>query len=343
MIEIDGSYGEGGGQILRTSLSLSCLFKRPFRIFNIRKNRKRPGLMPQHLAGVRAAQDLSNAEVVGAQIGSAELSFSPRETKGGEFSFDIGTAGSTLLVLQTLIPSLIFSREKSTVILKGGTHVPLSPSFHYIAEIFIPILARLGLGIRLSIISYGFYPKGGGEIRAEVIPAEEIRPLRTMERGNIIGLSGYSGVGNLHLSIAERQRAALVERLRSRKDVACPATIELLDVNTPGQGTFIFLKSEFENSLAGFTALGERGKRAELVGEEAAQEFLRHYETGAALDSHMSDQVVLYLSMCKETSVFTTSCITRHLMTNLWAANLFHRFSYSVEGEVGGPGTVRIN
>jgi RNA 3'-terminal phosphate cyclase (ATP) len=352
MIEIDGSYREGGGQILRTALSLSCLFQKPFRIFNIRRGRKKPGLMPQHLTCVRAAQLLSNAEVVGDDKGLTDLLFSPNEVKNGDFFFDIGTAGSTSLVLQTLIPAIVFSKEKTTITLKGGTHVPFSPSFHYMNEVFASFLKKLGIEISLSIESYGFYPKGGGKIRAEIFPVKAIKPLQILERGDILKLRGYSGVGNLPLSIAERQKNALVEKLFPSVIPPCPPLIkwgfenidiQLLNVSTPGQGTFVFLLSKAENAIAGFTSLGERGKRAEVVGEEAATEFSSYYATNTALDPHMADQIVLYLSLCKQESVFTTSCITEHLMTNLWVIGLFHRYLYSVEGDIGSPGVARIN
>lgn len=343
MIEIDGSFGEGGGQILRTALSLSCLFIKPFRIFNIRKGRKKPGLMPQHLTSVRAAQLISGAEVKGGEIGSSELIFKPTGVRGGEFFFDVGTAGSTSLVLQTIIPSLIFSKEKTTIILKGGTHVPFSPSFDYIAEVFAPILERLGVKIEMKIESYGFYPKGGGRIRIEIFPAEKLKPLRVTERGKVLRIRGYSGAGNLPLSIAERQKNAMIEKMHSEiKDLKCPPEIELKDVFTPGQGTFIYLHSESENAVAGFTALGERGKRAEAVGEEAATEFIKYYSTNAAFDRHLPDQIVLYLTMPAEESIFTTSCITQHLLTNLWVIGLFHKFHYSTDGAIGKPGIVKI-
>ncbi len=342
MIDIDGSYGEGGGQILRTALSLSCLLRRPFRIFNIRKNRKKPGLMPQHITSIRAAQLISQSEVQGDHHGSEELVFSPREVRGGDFFFDIGTAGSTMLVLQTLLPALILSRgfsdKKVTITLKGGTHVPFSPSYDYVKEVFLAFLERIGIRINLSIESYGFYPKGGGRIRAELTPVTRLTPLRLLHRGGIRGVTGYSGVGNLPLSIAERQRKALTERIREAGDIGSTAEIKTIEVPTPGQGTLVFLKVEAENSLAGFTALGGRGKRAELVGEEAAADLLRYYETGAALDPNLADQIALYLSLCEEESVFTTSCITQHLKTNLWVIGLFHKFGYSVEGEIGKPG-----
>jgi RNA 3'-terminal phosphate cyclase (ATP) len=343
MIEIDGSYGEGGGQILRTALSLSCLFRKPFRMVNIRKGRKKPGLMPQHLAGVRAAQLLSRGGVTGDHAGSMELTFSPGEVKGGSFFFDIGTAGSTTLLLQALIPALIFTNEKAELVLTGGTHVPFSPSFHYVNEIFLPFLEKLGIKIALSIESYGFYPKGGGRIRAEILPAARMRTLTIVERGRIVALRGFSGVANLPLSIAERQRKGLLEKIHSEmKDLRPPEAVDLLEAHSPGQGTFIFLRAESEHSFAGFTSLGERGKKAEAVGEDAAAEFLTYYSSDAALDPYLSDQIVLYLSLGDGASEFSTSRITRHLLTNLWVMGLFHEFSYSVEGEIGKPGRVKI-
>jgi len=343
MIEIDGSYGEGGGQIIRTALSLSCLLKKPFRIFNIRKKRKKPGLMPQHLTCVKAAQLITDAEVTGDYAGSSELLFSPREVKGGYFSFDIGTAGSTSLVFQTLIPALAFSQQKTTLTLKGGTHVPLSPSFHYLSNVFVHFLGQLGIKVELVIESYGFYPRGGGIVRAEIFPVKNIKPLRIMERGNILQITGYSAVGNLPLSIAERQKDAFVNKInREIKNNKACLIIELVEVPSIGQGTFVYLEARSEDSVAGFTALGARGKKAEVVGEEAAEEFVKYYSTGAALDYHIADQIVLYLSLCSEESRFTTSSITNHLLTNLWVINLFHGIQYSIEGEVGEKGMVKI-
>ena len=343
MIEIDGSYGEGGGQIIRTALSLSCLLKKSFRIFNVRKKRKKPGLMPQHLTCVKAAQLITDAEVTGAYAGSSELLFSPHEVKGGYFSFDIGTAGSTSLVFQTLIPALAFSQQKTTLTLKGGTHVPLSPSFHYLSNVFVHFLGQLGIKVELVIESYGFYPRGGGIVRAEIFPVKNIKPLRIMERGNILQITGYSAVGNLPLSIAERQKDAFVNKInREIKNNKACLIIELVEVPSIGQGTFVYLEARSEDSVAGFTALGARGKKAEVVGEEAAEEFVKYYTTGAALDYHIADQIVLYLSLCSEESRFTTSSITNHLLTNLWVINLFHEIQYSIEGEVGEKGMVKI-
>lgn len=340
MIEIDGSFGEGGGQILRTALSLSCLFNKPFRILNIRKGRKNPGLMPQHLTCVKAAQLLSDAHVEGDYIGSTDLVFCPSKIRGGDFFFDIGTAGSTSLVLQTLIPSLIFLNDKSRLTLKGGTHVPFSPCFHYISEVFGPTLEKIGIKINLFIESYGFYPKGGGKVLVEVLPVDKIGPLYIDYRGKILRLKGYSGTANLPLSIAERQIKGALERLSSINGL--DIQIKIMDVKSIGEGTFLFIKSESENSIAGFTSLGQKGKKAEDVGYEAAKGFIDYFFSGAALDNHLPDQIVLYLALSSGESFFSTSCITNHLITNLFTIRLFHEFKYHISGNVGEKGEVRI-
>ena len=343
MIEIDGSYGEGGGQIIRTALSLSCLFHKPFRIFNIRKNRKRSGLMPQHLTCVKAAQRITSAEVKGDCQESTELFFSPGKALAGNYSFEIGTAGSTSLVLQTIIPALVFSGQRSTVTLAGGTHVPFSPSFNYLSEVFAHFLEHIGICIRLSIDSYGFYPRGGGKIHADIFPAGKVTPLQLTGRGRLLGFAGHSGVGNLPLEIAKRQRNSFLNKvLKVVKDLTASPEIDLLEVSTPGKGTFIDIAARFEHSIAGFTGLGAIGKKAESVGEEAASDFINYYKTGAALDSHMADQIVLYLSLCSEESSFTASAISSHLATNLWAIGLFHDISYTLEGEKGEKGMIKL-
>lgn len=320
MIEIDGSFGEGGGQILRTSLALSCYLKKPFRIFNIRAGRKNPGLQPQHLTCVRAAQLISGAEVKGDSTGSLEIIFVPEKVKGGHYKFDIGTAGSTSLVFQTILLPLCFADSQSNITITGGTHVPWSPSFHYLKEVFLALLGRTGINVGLDIERWGFYPRGGGLIKASINPIASITSLNIRQRGKLKNLRGISAVGNLPFSIAERQKASALEAL---KKCSLGANIDIISPHSIGQGTFLFIVAEFENSIAGFSALGERGKRAEDVGKEAVKEFIKFYSGEASIDTKLADQIVSYLALSNNTSSFTTSELTTHLITNVFVVKKF--------------------
>ncbi len=339
MIEIDGSFGEGGGQILRTALALSCLAHKPFRIFHIRKNRRKPGLMPQHLACVRALASISHARVRGDIEGSNELVFEPGESRPGDYSFDIGTAGSTSLLFQALLPPLVFSGGRSRVVLTGGTHVPLSPPFHYISGVFIPMLGGLGIRIQASIDRYGFYPRGGGKILVEIEPAGRPANICLRERGQLRRISGISGVANLEPEIGERQKKVVSKTLSA---YGLTADMRVIEVPSYGRGTFVFILADAQACHAGFSSLGERGKRAEKVGEEAAREFLDYYLTGACLDHHLADQIVLYLAVAKGDSVFTVSRITNHLRTNLQVIEIFLGVKYHLTEEEGKPASVAI-
>ncbi len=339
MLKIDGSYGEGGGQVLRTVLSLSCLLREPIEIFNIRKGRKAPGLQPQHLTCVKAAKKISDAEVEGDKVWSVNLRFSPKEVRGGDYLFDIGTAGSTSLVLQTILLPLSFAIGKSKIEIIGGTHVPWSPPFHYINNVFIPTIERMGLRTRLWIEKWGWYPKGGGRVGAEINPVKEISPLRLIERGRLIRIKGFSAVSNLPLSIAERQKA---EGLRILKDNGLDAEMEIIDAPSIGRGTFFFLIAEYENSTSGFSSLGERGKKAEEVAKEACEEFLSFHRSGMSLDPRLADQIIPYLAFTKAESSFTTSRITRHLLTNIWIVKQFLSIEIGVEGMEGEKGRVIV-
>jgi RNA 3'-terminal phosphate cyclase (ATP) len=342
MIEIDGSHGEGGGQILRTALALSCITGAPFRLVNVRKGRPKPGLQPQHLASVRAACAVCDARVVGDANGSTELVFHPGPVRGGDLTLDIGTAGSVTLVLQTVIPALLFAAKPCRVRLTGGTHVPWSPSFDYAEQIFAPAVARMGGHLHLAITRYGFYPAGGGEVSARTQPAPRLRPLIVTEGGGLVRVSGTSGVGGLPVSIAARQRDAAIALLNDRLGERVPLEIEDRAVASPTPGTFLFLRADSRNWEAGFCAIGARGKRAEAVGEEAARALLFHAAGGAPVDPDLADQIVPYLAIAGGTSEFATSCVTRHLLTNLWTVRQFLPVRYEVTGKEGEPGHVRV-
>ncbi|MBI5745457.1 MAG: RNA 3'-phosphate cyclase [Nitrospirae bacterium] len=343
-IKIDGGYGEGGGQILRSALALSSLTKRPMEVHNIRKGRKNPGLQPQHLTSVLAAQKIASADISGAALGSQHLRFLPKGIQGGNYSFDVsekkGSAGSVTLVLQTILLPLSLAIRGSTIGIIGGTHVPWSPSFQYLDHIFLPVAKRIGLDIRLTLERWGFYPKGGGKVEAEVLPAGSFSAIDIKERGDLKRIWGVSATSNLPRSIAERQRDQAVTILKGR---GFAPQIDIVEAPSIGQGTFLILITEFENSIAGFSSLGARGKRAEKVGEEAATAFLDFYQSGAALDPYLADQLLPYLAIAKGESIITTSRISRHLLTNIWVIEQFLPVKFIVEGKEGEPGKITVS
>ncbi len=339
MLSIDGSYGEGGGQVLRTALGLSCVLARPFHLYHIRRLRPRPGLRAQHLMCVEALRTLSRGSVTGDRRGSSELTFKPGPVIPGTYRFDIQTAGSTALLLQAILPAVVFSDAESRVTVCGGTHAAFSPTFDYFSTVFLPMLERLGVRVQADIESYGFYPGGGGRVTLRVRPAKKAGKLLALERGRLRRVTGISAVANLPLSIAERQRQAALAVLRSKE---LDAGIETRSVPSPVPGTYIFLKVEAENVTAGFSALGARGKRAETVGEEAARECLEYLQSEACLDPYLADQIVPYLAMADGESIFTTSRISGHLLTNLWVVDQFLQVRHSEKGPQGGPGRITV-
>jgi RNA 3'-terminal phosphate cyclase (ATP) len=345
MITIDGSYGEGGGQILRTSLTLAAVTGKPLKMVNIRAGRKNPGLGAQHLTAVLAAAAVCDAHLEGANLGSQTLTFVPRSPpQAGSYFWDVaaarkgGSAGSTGLILQTVLLPLALAGGRSKVIVEGGTHVPWSPPHHFLEKVYLPTLARLGVEARADIERWGWYPIGRGSVKAQIKEADsDLKPVDLKERGEFLRLSGLSTLSNLPEHIAQRQRDRALEVLRRE---GFEPDIRIEEGKSFGRGTMVFLWAEFENGVAGFAALGAPGKPAEKVAEEACQAFLEYYRSGAVVDKHLADQLVLPLALADGHSTFTTCQITQHLITNIWVVERFIGIDYQVEGSEGGKGRV---
>lgn len=348
MIVINGSYGEGGGQVLRTSLTLSALLGQPMRIENIRAKRSKPGLQAQHLTGVWAIAQICDAELAGADLGSLSLTFKPRSSpQAGEYSFDVaqarkgGSAGATSLVFQTLLLPLALAPGQSRLTIDGGTHVAWSPPFHYLKHVYLPTLARMGLEAQAEIEKWGWYPIGGGQMTAAISGRGEsdLSGLDLVERGELKRLWGISAASNLPAHISQRQKKRADGYLRKR---GFTPQIEMVEAPSPGTGTVVFLVAEYEHAVAGFFSPGRRGKPAEKVAEEACREFMAYHQSGACLDKHLADQLILPLALAPAPSAFTTSEITQHLLTSIWAVEQFLDVRFQIEGEEGEKGKVQV-
>lgn len=337
-IHLDGSHGEGGGQILRSALTLSLLTRRPFRLANIRAKRSKPGLQPQHLACVRAAAAIGSATVHGDTLGSKFLDFTPGEIVPGDYRFDIGTAGATSLVLHTVYLPLALAAGDSRVTVIGGTHVSHSPCFHYLQTTWNPWMAACGLKLELTARRWGFYPRGGGEIMAAIPGRQTPRGLSAAEC-DFQGIAGFSAVASLPKDIAERQANRATEHLRRRG-----YSVDInLEVWPGGPGTVMALIVDTSLVPALHFALGERGKRAEAVADEAAASAIRHAESGAPVDEHAADQLLLPLAFADRPSVYRTSRLTSHLRTNIDTIAQFLDRPIHVDGKNDRPGAVRIH
>jgi len=337
-LRIDCSRGEGGGQIVRTALALAVTLGHPLVLTNIRANRRRPGLQPQHLAAVRALAAISRADVRGAELDSCELEFRPRDLRGGDYRIDVaelrGSAGSTTLIFQALLLPLVHAAEPSHLTLLGGTHVPWSPPLHYVRDVFLPAVRGLGVDSRVSLVRWGWYPAGGGMIEADVSPASMLRGLRADEPPPLAHVVGMSAVSSLPRAIADRQAHQARDRL-SREGVT--ATIETVeDVTARGPGTFVGLVVP---GRAGFSALGRRGVPAERIADEAVDALLAYRASRGALDAHLADQLLPFLVLAREPSSFTCEAISPHLRTLAWV--LGELVPVSIELDEGPPARVR--
>ncbi len=339
MIEIDGSYGEGGGQILRTALAFSVILKLPILMRNIRAGRKNPGLGHQHLAAVNAAARISGAEAEGNSLGSQTLRFIPKDICPGEYQFDVGTAGSVTLLLQALLLPLCLARSTSSLTLVGGTHVPWSPPFHYLSEVLFPTVKTMGISVDAAIQRWGWYPRGGGMIRVKINPCSEIRPITLLDRGSARTIRAMSAISGLPKHVTERQRDRTLKRIKKElnKDIE---TEVLYDAPADGQGSFLFLVAEYERSIAGFSSLGARGKPAEQVADEAIDSLRNYVASDGCVDPHLADQLVPFVALAEGNSSFTTARMTEHLFTNVWVIGHFMETKIQTWGELGRTGRV---
>ena len=345
MLTIDGSYGEGGGQIVRTSMALAAILSRPVCIKNIRAGRNPPGLAAQHLAAIRAAAFICEARLEGDKLGSTQLTFEPHSPPvPGIYEFDVagartgGSAGAASLVLQTVLLPLALAQKSSTITVKGGTHVPWSPSYHYLNEVYLPMLAPLGIQAAAELIAWGWYPAGNGEIHLVVeagtpeaaarasVPAAFPGPQHDVfirwgqERGELVRISGVAVASSLPAHIAQRMADRALSLLRQ---AGLPAAIEPQRVRSVSPGAGIFLLAEYEWSRAGFGAIGKIGKPSETVAEEAVNDLLAFHESGTALDQHLADQLVLPVAVCGVPAMLQTAQLSKHTLTNIWVVEQF--------------------
>lgn len=345
MLNIDGSMGEGGGSVLRLALALASVKGEPIRIYNIRANRPKPGLANQHLAAVRALRELTDAETEGVDIGSKEVLFRPRGLDGGDIRADIGTAGSTTLILQAVMIPAAFAKDPVELKITGGTDNPFAPPVDYLINVTLPMLRKLGYRGEVECLRRGHYPKGGGEIRAEIKPTREFDPLSLSDRGDVVSLSGRSHCVRLPGHIAKRQAESAVEEL---EEAGYSAEIETEFYSksedphlSPGSGIVLWARTE-NDAILGSSSLGKKGKPAEKVGEEAAESLLRQLRTGRAVDRHLTDQIVPYLALASGESKITSTELTSHTLTNVRLVEKVLGSEVSVCGDKGESGEIIV-
>jgi len=341
LVELDGSEGEGGGQILRSALALSILTGRPFKLINIRANRSKPGLQPQHLMSVRAAGTISGAVYKGASVGSAVLYFEPQVVKSGQYTFSIGTAGATTLVLHTIyLPLALRGDAPSEITITGGTHNQHAPCYHFLETTWAAYLRRMGFEIELQMVRPGFYPRGGGEIRAVIHPCSRVKGLRLTHCPELTTAGGFSAYAGLPESVGKRQARPLGVRLKAEGIESHIPQEEWLAAN-PGTVAAVIFRQAPTPTL--FFGLGERGKPAESVADDAADEAIRFRESGCPVDEHSADQLLLPLAFSPDASEYRAARITRHLTTNIATVLRFVDRTISVDAEEEQRGTVQIN
>lgn len=322
MITIDGSEGEGGGQVLRTALSLSMVTRKPFRIENIRAGRQKPGLLRQHLTAVNASAEISSAEVDGNQIGSTALTFEPKEVAAGVYRFAVGSAGSANLVLQTLLPALLHAKDKSIVTVKGGTHNMAAPPFEFLEHTFLLHLKSMGIDVELKLDRYGFYPAGGGGLTAQIQPCDRIRALELKDRGTLQKIEATAYFANLRADIAKRELGIVGDMLNVEDRDLHVMGVQEAD----GPGNVLQVRAAYSNTVEIYSGFGQKGVTAESVAKRTVNDAKRWINSSAAVGPYLADQLLLPMALAATRtgeSRFTTIKPSQHTRTN---ADVIGRF-----------------
>lgn len=326
MIEIDGSEGEGGGQILRSALSLSMCTDQAFRLKNIRAKREKPGLMRQHVTALQAAAAVCDARVIGAEVGSSEITFRPGSIKPGDYTFAIGTAGSCTLVLQTVLPALLTASAPSSIRVTGGTHNKASPPVDFLQRAYLPIVERMGPKVQLELLRHGFYPRGGGEILARVTPSSRLSPITLKERGVRKGGYAEAYVAGIPMHVASRELEIVGKMLN------WPA--ENLHVRglsgELGPGNALTITVEHEHVTEVFTGFGEKGVSAESVAKRAVDSARSYLASEATVGRHLADQLLLPMALAGS-GEFTTMPVTQHFESHVTILGKFLRVKVVTE------------
>ena len=346
VIIIDGSYGEGGGQILRSSIALSALTLKPVKVINIRAKRPNPGLRPQHLTAIKAVATLTDAHVEGLSVGSRTIVFVPKTRRSGNFKFNIGTAGSISLVLQAILPLTAFSPGKCSFEIIGGTDVMKAPPIDYVKNVLLPWLRKMGFHVEIEVRRRGHYPRGGGIVRVTTNPVKRLKPIIALERGEIVEVRGISHAVRLPKHVAERQARSAIEVLKAHGIENIHVDIEWYERGKdphlgPGSGIVLWAITD-KGSILGADALGERGKRAEIVGKEAAMKLLEELKSNAPVDSHMGDMLIPFMAVADGTSKIKVSKLTMHTITNIHVAERIVNVKFKVEGSLGNPAVISV-
>lgn len=317
MLTIDGAMGEGGGQVLRTSLALSAVTGTPFRIEGIRAKRSRPGLLRQDLTAVGAMAEVCSARVSGAQLGSASITFEPGLPKHGNYDFSVGTAGSATLVFQTVLPALLLTAGNSRIVFQGGTHNAWAPPFDFISSTFLPLLHLMGANVEVELERHGFYPAGGGRFVARVTGGMPLTKLNLLERGELEKVRITGLVSQLPEHVAEREVRTLAGQLAD-----LPIDVESHAVESPGPGNVVMVQVRSAHLMETFTAFGERGVRAETIAHRLAGEVRKYVASGVPVGEHLADQLLIPMALAGE-GEFLTAEPSLHTRTNLEVIDLF--------------------